>query len=230
MSGSADWRPGWPMRAGGGARISGGGWVSPDRMMTEVFRSSVATFYHATINLVTSPVPWTQPAAWTPRTPRFNAPKPQFVVTDCGAIWELLVCWNSDPLAGSSPPGWPTCHDGKPGNGRPHPPHQQAPGRLQLHRPNLQLGPAADSGGGRPERREELRVGELRREVVPLLFALTLIWLLFTCLWLYLIHFAPVAALLRQNCAELLRKSRQLSTEWRARCVGASPFLTFSGL
>ena len=56
-------------------------------------------------------------------------------------------------------------HHGKPWHGGLDPAGQQAAGCLQLHRPGLQPGPAADRGGRRPERGEELRAGELCRQV-----------------------------------------------------------------
>lgn len=155
-------------------RDYGRGWVSPDRMMTEVF---CGHFYHAVVQL-------------GGKKAQFEFFKPGVVVktrknlaenlSDCGAIAKIGICWKSGRLdliwppktAESSLPGWPGYHHGKPGNGRPHSPHQQAPGRLQLHRPELQLGSAANSGGRRPERRKKLRAGEFRREVVSCLWIL----------------------------------------------------------
>ena len=99
-----------------------------------------------------------------------------------GKFWALL--WERATLSGSHSTGrekktqlgTPRCRDGKPGDGRPHSPHQQAPGRLQLHRPELPLGPAADSGGRRAERREELGAGEFRRQVVTFIHFIWFIW------------------------------------------------------
>ena len=59
----------------------------------------------------------------------------------------------------------PSRRHGEPGHGGADPAGQQAAGRVRLHRAELEPGPAADRGGGRAERREELGAGELRGPV-----------------------------------------------------------------
>lgn len=50
-------------------------------------------------------------------------------------------------------------------DGGAHPARQPAAGRLRGAGPELSARPAADRGGGRAERRQELRAGELRLQV-----------------------------------------------------------------
>lgn len=59
----------------------------------------------------------------------------------------------------------PRRNHGEPRDGGSHPAGQPAAGRLRRHRAECQPRPAADRCGGGAERRQELRVGEFRREV-----------------------------------------------------------------
>ncbi len=59
----------------------------------------------------------------------------------------------------------PVSRDGEPGDGGPDPAGQPNAGCVLRHRSEREPGPAADRGGGRTERREELRARELRGEV-----------------------------------------------------------------
>ncbi len=62
----------------------------------------------------------------------------------------------------------PVSRDGEPGDGGPDPAGQPNAGCVLRHRSEREPGPAADRGGGRTERREELRARELRGEVSAL--------------------------------------------------------------
>lgn len=123
-----------------------------------------------------SPV-WIRKSSKTCVVLKIKNTKNSQTLSDCVPSRNFSLAGKADLIwpprrAESSPPGSPVYHHGKSGNGRPHSPHQQTPRRLQLHRPELQLGSAANSGGRRPERREELRAGEFRREVVSCLWIL----------------------------------------------------------